>query len=265
MFAELSGPSLVLISFVLGACIGSFLNVVAHRLPHGESLIHPGSRCPVCWDPIPAWANIPIVSWLCLRGKCRCCRTPISVRYPLVEAATGALFALLMLRWLEVGPGPRLLVDWLLASALVAVTLIDADHRIIPNEITYPGIPLGLALAWLVPGPPLVDAVLGLVIAGGMLWGLSAAYERLRGQIGLGMGDVKLVAMLGAFLGLQPALEIIVLGSLLGLAWGLFLIAFRGAGRLTRIPFGPALACAALVQIFAPGAMTRGFAGLTLA
>ncbi len=265
MFAELSGPLLVVTSFVLGACVGSFLNVVAHRLPHGESIIRPGSRCPVCWDPIPAWANIPIVSWLCLLGKCRRCRAPISIRYPLVEAATGVLFALLMLRWLEVGPAPRLFVDWLLAATLVAVSLIDADHRIIPNEITYPGIPLGLAFAWLVPGPTLIDALLGLLIAGGLLWALSAAYERLRGQIGLGMGDVKLVAMLGAFLGLEPVLEIIVLGSILGLAWGLFLIAFRGAGRLTRIPFGPALACAALVQLFAPGAVMRGLAGLTLA
>ncbi len=265
MFAELPVQLLIVTSFALGACVGSFLNVVAYRLPHRESLVHPASRCPVCWDPIPPWANIPIVSWLLLRGKCRRCRTPISIRYPLVEATTATLFTLLMLRWLEVGPGPRLFVDWLLASTLVVVSLIDTDHRIIPNQITYPGIPLGLALAWLVPGPTVVDALLGLVIPGGMLWGLSAAYERLRGQIGLGMGDVKLVAMLGAFLGLQPALEIIVLGSMLGLAWGLFLIAFRGAGRLTRIPFGPALACAALTQLFAPGALTRSFAGLTLA
>lgn len=264
MLAELPVPFLAGVAFALGACVGSFLNVVAHRLPHGESLVHPASRCPVCWDPIPAWANVPILSWLGLRGRCRRCKAPISARYPLVEAATGLLFALLLLRWLHVGLGPRLLVDWLLASALVAVTLIDADHRIIPNEITYPGIPLGLALAWLVPGPSPLDAFLGLLVAGGMLWALSAGYERLRGRIGLGMGDVKLVAMLGAFLGLQPALEIIMVGSLLGLAWGLFLIGFRGAGRLTRIPFGPALAAAALLELFAPGWAMRGLSGIAL-
>ncbi len=264
MLAELPPAFLVTVAFVLGACVGSFLNVVAYRLPHRESLIHPGSRCPVCWDAIPFWANVPILSFLFLRGLCRRCKTPISIRYPLVEAATAALFALLMVRWLETGSGPRLLVDWLLASALVAVTLIDADHRIIPNEITYPGIPLGLALAWLVPGPTLLDALLGLLIPGGLLWALSAGYERWRGQIGLGMGDVKLVAMLGAFLGLSPALEIIVLGSLLGLAWGLFLIAFRGAGRLTRIPFGPALAAAGLFQLLAPGWVMHGLAGLVV-
>ena len=264
MVAEFPPWLLVGAAFALGACIGSFLNVVAHRLPHGQSLVHPRSRCPVCLATIPAWANVPIFSWFYLRGRCRRCDAPISVRYPLVEAATAALFVLLMLRWLEIGLGPRLLVDWLLASTLVAVSLIDADHRIIPNEITYPGIPLGLLLAWLVPGPTLIDALLGLVIPGGMLWALSEAYERLRGQIGLGMGDVKLVAMLGAFLGLQPALEIIVLGSCLGLVWGLFLIAFRGADRLTRIPFGPALASAALIQLFAPGWVMRGVAGLSV-
>jgi leader peptidase (prepilin peptidase)/N-methyltransferase len=264
MLTELPPAFLLTASFALGACVGSFLNVVVYRLPHGESIIHPGSRCPACQDAIPAWANVPILSWLYLRGRCRRCKSPISIRYPLVETATATLFALLMLRWLEVGPGPRLLVDWLLASSLVAVSLIDADHRIIPNEITYPGIPLGIVLAWLAPGPTVVDALLGLVIPGGMLWGLSAAYEHWRGQIGLGMGDVKLIAMLGAFLGLAPALEIIVLGSLLGLAWGLFLIAFRGAGRLTRIPFGPALACAALFQLFAPGWVMRSLAGLAI-
>ncbi|MCP5069367.1 MAG: prepilin peptidase, partial [bacterium] len=218
---------------VLGACIGSFLNVVIHRLPRGASLVWPGSHCPGCNAAIPWWANIPIVSYVALTGKCRSCSVSISSRYPLVEAATALLFAALTVRALGSSAvvGPRLLVDWLLAATLIAVTFIDAEHQIIPNAITYPGIPLGLLLAWVAPPPGIVDALLGLTVAGGSMWALSAGYEWYSGRIGLGMGDVKLIAMLGSFLGLEAALGIMVLGSVIGLVYGLVLIAWPGSGR----------------------------------
>ncbi|MCP4006071.1 MAG: prepilin peptidase [bacterium] len=250
---------LIGMAFLFGACIGSFLNVVIYRLPRDESLVWPGSHCPGCNSPIAWWANIPILSYLALRARCRSCGERISARYPLVEAATGLLFAALMFRWIgvEQALSARLLVDWLLAAALIAITFIDAEHQIIPNAITYPGIPLGLLLAWIAPPPSLWDASLGLLIAGGFMWLLSAGYEWYSGQIGLGMGDVKLVAMLGSFLGLESALGIMVVGSLVGLIYGLVLIGFKGTGRATRIPFGPALALAGIVYLFVPGLLQR--------
>jgi leader peptidase (prepilin peptidase)/N-methyltransferase len=248
-------------SFVLGLCVGSFLNVVVHRVPRGESIVHPRSRCPQCGWMLPAWANVPVLSYLALRGRCANCKGSISLRYPLVELATGLLFLALTLRWLEWGLSARLFVDQGLAAALVAVTLIDWERQIIPNAITYPGTGLGLLLAWLLPPPNgipgalagLQDAVLALVVAGGSMWALSAGYERLRGRIGLGMGDVKLVAMLGTFLGLENTLAILVLGSLLGLVHAVALMLVGGASLRTRIPFGPALAAAAVFALFAPG------------
>jgi leader peptidase (prepilin peptidase)/N-methyltransferase len=152
-------------------------------------------------------------------------------------------------------------VDQALAAALLAISLIDWERQIIPNAITYPGTALGLVLAWWVPPPPavpgalagFVDALLALVVAGGAMWALSAGYERLRGRVGLGMGDVKLVAMLGTFLGLENTLGILVLGSLLGLVQALGMMALRGADLRARIPFGPALSAAAVFALFAPG------------
>ena len=241
-------------SAALGSVIGSFLNVVIHRLPRNESLVHPRSRCPKCGDQIPGWLNVPILSWIALRGRCRCCKAPISPRYPAVEALTALLFvALALLEPL----GARLVAHWALAAALVAVTFIDLEHQIIPNSITFPGIALGLALSFVAPPPGWLDAGLGVVVGGGLMWAVSAFYEWRTGQIGLGMGDVKLVAMLGAFLGVEAALGIMVLSSLLGLVYGLGYIATHGGGRRTRIPFGPALAVAGLVHLFVPDLLAR--------
>jgi len=248
-------------TFALGLCVGSFLNVIVYRLPRGESIVTPRSRCPSCGWTLPVWANVPLLSYLGLRGRCASCKVRISLRYPLVELATGLLFLCLTLRWLEWGIAPRLFVDQALVAALVAISLIDWERQIIPNAITYPGTALGLLLAWLVPPPAavpgalsgFVDALLALVVAGGAMWGLSAGYERFRGRVGLGMGDVKLVAMLGTFLGLENTLGILVLGSLLGLLQAAVMMLWRGADLRMRIPFGPALAAAAVVALFAPG------------
>jgi leader peptidase (prepilin peptidase) / N-methyltransferase len=250
---ELGIPAPVLgaLAFVFGACVGSFLNVVVWRLPRGESLVTPGSHCPGCDAPIPPWANVPLLSYVALRGRCRACGTRISPRYPLVEALTGAVFAALL--WVH-GPSARLLVDWALAAVLIAVTLIDIDHQIIPNSITLPGVLLGLGLSLAAPQLSVGwrDALLGVVCIGGALWGISAGYEKLSGKIGLGMGDVKLVAMLGSFLGLEGALGVLIVGSLVGIVYGVAMLVWVRGGRDTRIPFGPALALAGLLFVFQP-------------
>ena len=212
---ELPWPVLAGFGAAFGACVGSFLNVVIHRVPRGESIVTPRSRCPACGAAIPAWANLPLISYALLRGRCRGCGGAISARYPLVEASTALLFVALM--WIQPA-GPRLLVEWGVGAALIAVAFIDHDHQIIPNSITLPGIPLGLGCALAFPPPVWLDALLGALLPGAMMWGIAAFYHWRTGRVGLGMGDVKLVAMLGAFLGIQPALGILVMGSLLGLA-----------------------------------------------
>ena len=253
---EVPLPLLVGVAFVFGACIGSFLNVVIWRLPRGESLVWPGSHCPACQASIPGWANVPILSYLLLRGRCRACHVRISPRYPLVEALTGALFATLLAAH---GPSARLLVEWALAAALVAVIFIDLDHFIIPNWITLPGLALGFALSLVAPslGVPFPDALRGVVLAGGAFWLIAEIYPRLRGKQGLGFGDVKLVAMLASLLGTYAAIGIIFLGSIIGLAYGIPKLVIERKGMETRIPFGPGLAIAGLVFLFEPGLWGR--------
>lgn len=249
-------PLLVGASFVFGAMIGSFLNVVIWRLPRGESLVWPGSHCPACQAAIPAFANVPILSYLLLRGRCRACKVQISPRYPLVEALTGALFTALLLAH---GPSLRLVLEWLIAASLIAVIFIDLDHYIIPNWITLPGLALGLAISIAAPslGVGFWDAIRGVLIAGGSFWLIAEVYPRLRGKQGLGFGDVKLVAMLASLLGLSAAIGIIFLGSFIGIAYGIPKLLIERKGLDTRIPFGPGLAIAGLVFLFEPALWTR--------
>jgi len=249
---------LVAFAFVFGACIGSFLNVVIWRLPRGESLVWPGSRCPACRAAIPAWANLPILSYLLLRGRCRACRARISPRYPIVEALTGALFALLLVAH---GPSARLFVEWAIAAALVAVIFIDIDHFIIPNWITLPGLAVGLVISIAAPslGVGFWDAIRGVVLAGGMFWLIAELYPRLRGKAGLGLGDVKLVAMLASLLGTGAAFGIIFLGAFIGLAYGIPKLIVERKGLGSHIPFGPGLAIAGLVFLFEPSLWTHLF------
>jgi len=241
-------------AFLLGACMGSFANVLIHRLPRDESIAWPRSYCPRCGYTIPALLNIPIAAYLALGGRCRNCRARISLRYPFIEALTGLLFVALLL---HNGPSERLLVQLGLATALIAITFIDAEHQIIPNAITYPGMLIALPLAWLVPPPALLNAGLGMGIGGGMMWGVASFYHWRTGRLGLGFGDVKLIAMLGGFMGLQAVLGVLVLGSLMGLVHGMAVIAVRGGGRQTQIPFGPALAIAGMLHLFEPEILPR--------
>jgi leader peptidase (prepilin peptidase)/N-methyltransferase len=231
------------IVLLLGLAIGSFLNVVIHRLPRGESLISPGSKCPSCGYALRPLDNIPVVSYLMLRGRCRACRIRITARYPLVEIATAALF---VLHYVVFGWTPLLAVRLLFASALIALFAIDLEHHLLPDALTLPGIVLGLLAALFLP-PGFRDAVIGMVVGGGVLWLIGEAYYRYSGEEGMGGGDVKMLAMIGAFLGWQLVIVTLVFSSIAGSLTGLLLIVTRKGGLKYALPYGTFLAIAAVV------------------
>lgn len=226
----------------MGAVIGSFLNVCIHRIPKGISIVFPPSACPACGGRIAPYDNIPVLSWLLLRGKCRACRAPISPRYPVIEGLTALLFALLAARY---GFTWELLPALWFGAVMLVVTLIDYDERIIPDVITLPGVVLGIAASFLTP-VGLLDAILGAVAGYVSLFGVGWVYRRATGVDGMGGGDVKFAAMLGAFLGVAGLLLTILLASLVGSLTGISLMLFRRGGRRTALPFGSFLAPAGL-------------------
>jgi leader peptidase (prepilin peptidase)/N-methyltransferase len=237
---------------VMGAVFGSFLNVVAYRLPRGESLSRPRSRCPGCETPIKPYDNVPVLSWLLLRGRCRSCGIRIPARYPLVEAGTALLCALVVI---AKGADQDALLGLALVLLLVPVTLIDLDHRIIPNKLMLVGAVAAPALVLLTAPDDLAEHLIAAASAGGFFLLAVLAYPR-----GMGMGDVKLAAVLGLFLGrsVGPAVFIALLsGTLIGVA----VIARKGAqeGRKTAVPFGPFLALGAVVALFAGDAMVDAY------
>jgi leader peptidase (prepilin peptidase)/N-methyltransferase len=236
------------VAALFGLAIGSFLNVVIHRLPRGESLVSPGSRCPRCQAPIRAWENVPVLSWLALRGRCRHCGEPISPRYPLVEAATGALFAAVVL---AAGPDRDVWLGLVLVAVLVPVAFIDLDHRIIPNRIMLPAAIAAPVILLLTRPDSLVEHLIAGAAAGGFLLLAALAYPR-----GMGMGDVKLAAVLGLYLGRAVAPAMLV-ALLTGTLVGVVVMARKGvgAGRKTAVPFGPFLALGGLVALFAGDAV----------
>jgi leader peptidase (prepilin peptidase) / N-methyltransferase len=237
-----------MIAAVMGAVFGSFLNVVAYRLPRGESLSRPRSRCPQCEAPIRPYDNVPVLSWLALRGRCRSCRGAIPWRYPLVEAMTALLCALVVL---AKGLDEDALLGLALVLLLIPVTLIDLDHRIIPNRLMLMGAVIAPALVVYTQPNALAEHLIAGATAGGFFLLAVLAYPR-----GMGMGDVKLAAVLGLFLGraVGPALFVaLVAGTLIGAV----VIARKGAreGRKTAVPFGPFLALGGVVALFAGDAM----------
>ncbi|MEQ1847985.1 MAG: A24 family peptidase [Nitrospira sp.] len=243
------GPILfpLLIAGLFGALIGSFLNVCIYRLPRLESIAWPGSHCPRCTHPIAWYDNIPIISYVVLAGQCRHCGVRIPFRYPMVEILNALGY--IGLFWFF-GPSWATAAYGLLYSALLVVAGTDLSHKIIPNAVTFPGIIVGLVCAATVLPLGFLDSMLGVLVGGGILWLLAWASPYLFGKEGMGGGDIKLLAMIGAFLGWKPALMTIMVGSLLGSLVGLTLIATQVIKREDYIPFGPFLVCGALVSLF---------------
>lgn len=232
---------------LFGLIVGSFLNVVIYRLPLHQSIVYPGSRCPQCGRALKPYDNIPVISYLFLRGRCRYCRARISLRYPGVELLTGLIAAGLYLRY---GLTAELAVFFILSAGLVAVSFIDLDHGIIPNTISYPGIVAGMVFSFFPGTISPVNALLGILTGAGILFATAFLYKTASGVEGMGMGDVKLMAMIGAFLGWQAALFTIVLSALIGALAGVGLILFAGKGRRYALPYGPFISAAALVYLF---------------
>ena len=238
---------LLILIFFCGAIIGSFLNVCIYRIPMGLSVIHPPSRCPQCQTPIKWHHNIPVFSWLLLKGRCAYCGTGFSIRYPFVEALNGFLFALFFYRF---GFHAVTLIVFLLVATLVVISFIDLDHQIIPDVISLPGIPAGFLCSFLVPWISWQDSLLGILFGGGSLLAIALIYELLTKKEGMGFGDVKLLAMLGAFLGWPAVFPIIFIGSVAGSLVGIPLMFLHGADGKFALPFGPFLSLGALIYLF---------------
>lgn len=257
---------------ILGAIIGSFLNVVIHRIPREQSIVFPNSACPSCREPLRAYDNIPILSFIILRGRCRFCRNPISIRYPIVEALTALLFVAVALRD---GVSAALPFDLAFVAALIALTFIDAEHRILPNAITYPGIMFALLTRLALPylaGPEqfddlpgllmrlsqlpvwsvsLIGAVIGALVGGGSLWLMGFMWEKLRGVEAMGLGDVKMMFMAGAYLGWRLTILTIFIASLTGSLAGITVMLYeRKRDFQKQLPYGVYLAIGAIVSLF---------------
>ena len=228
---------------LLGLCIGSFLNVCAYRLPLGESVVHPRSRCTSCGRMLSWFDNLPVVSWVALRGRCRTCGKPVSWMYPAVEIVTALVFAI---TYLTYGLTLLSVVRVIFACALIVLFVTDLQHKILPNVITLPGIVIGFACSVFLP-PGWVSSVIGILVGGGVLFAIAEAYYRVRGQEGLGMGDVKLLAMIGAFLGWKLVLLTLVFASFTGSLAGGMLIASGKGSMKYALPFGTFLAVGALL------------------
>ncbi|MGH9749434.1 MAG: prepilin peptidase [Candidatus Polarisedimenticolia bacterium] len=252
----------------VGLCVGSFLNVCIHRLPAGRSIVAPRSACPGCGAPIAWHDNVPLLSYGLLLGRCRRCRAPIGWRYPAVEGATGLLFALL---FLDRGPSVAFLDGALLGALLVALIVIDALHQILPDRLTLPGVAAGLLLSPLRAAPhPVRDALIGATLGYLLPFAINAAYRGLQAarrvpaaarEDGIGMGDFKLLAMIGAFLGPRLLLFTVFVGSVAGATAGIWLILRRGYGWKSRLPFGVFLGGAALLALFAGDAWIAWYLG----
>jgi leader peptidase (prepilin peptidase)/N-methyltransferase len=243
---------------LVGLAIGSFLNVVIHRLPRRESLVSPGSRCPSCGYALGAVDNVPVLSWVLLGGRCRKCRTRISVRYPVVELVTAAVF---IAHYYVFGWTPLLAVRLVFASSLVALFAIDLEHHLLPDAITLPGIVVGLLASLFLP-PGIRDALIGILAGGGVLWLIGEAYYRYAGEEGMGGGDVKMLAMIGAFLGWKLVIVTLVFSSIAGAVIGLAVIAIRRGGMKYALPYGTFLSVAALVASLYGEQIVHWYTGL---
>lgn len=234
-------------AFVFGAVVGSFLNVCICRLPRDESVVSPPSHCPSCDYRIRWYDNIPLVSYLLLGGKCRGCHTKISIQYPLVELLNGLLCLALFFRF---GPTLAFCALFIFCSALVVITFIDIEHQIIPDEISLSGIVIGFVFSFFLRGHGWLNSLLGILLGGGSLLLVAYVYQWLTGKEGMGGGDIKLLAMMGAFLGWKSIPFIIFASSLVGSVIGVSLMLIQKKDSKLTIPFGPYLAFGAVLYIF---------------
>jgi leader peptidase (prepilin peptidase)/N-methyltransferase len=232
---------------IAGAAVGSFLNVLICRIPEGQSIIYPSSHCPKCTHPIRFYDNIPLISYLVLRGRCRDCRGKISPRYPLVEALTALLSFLLFWKF---GLSIKYLFSFVFTAALIVITFIDLDLQIIPDVITLPGIPLFFLAAVFFMDVKVMEALLGLLIGGGCLFAIAFVYELITKREGMGGGDIKLLAMMGAFLGWKSLFFILFVSSILGAVVGISTMIVKGKDMKYAVPFGPFLSIAAVAYLF---------------
>jgi leader peptidase (prepilin peptidase)/N-methyltransferase len=239
------GPQLI--ALVLGCILGSFYNVVIYRLPAGQSIVYPGSKCPACGNAIAAYDNIPMMSYLLLGGKCRHCKASISIRYPIVEGISGLLALLLFRRY---GLHPQLVIEFIFCSLLLIIAMIDIDTFIIPDILSLPGIVLGLLFSFFTPRLSWWDSLLGIILGGGILYLIATGYSLLRRKAGMGGGDIKLLGMIGAFIGWPGVAFTILVSSVSGMLIALPLMWRSGKGLGSAIPYGPFLALGAVAYIF---------------
>jgi leader peptidase (prepilin peptidase) / N-methyltransferase len=251
--------TLLVVGFAwLGLAVGSFLNVCIHRVPRRTSIVRPPSRCPHCGYELRWFDNIPVVSYVLLRGRCRRCRAPISIRYPIVELITMGVFLLHYWVW---GWDPILVPRLLFACALIVLFAIDLEHQLLPDVITLPGIVVGLIFSTAFP-PGLKSAFLGMLLGGGVLFVIAEVWSRLRNVDAMGGGDIKMLAMVGAFLGVQGTAVTFVIASYLGGLTGIALIVSRRGGMMSKVPFGTFLAVAALIASLYGEQMVSWYVGL---
>jgi leader peptidase (prepilin peptidase)/N-methyltransferase len=258
-------PIASVIATVFGLVVGSFLNVCIYRLPEGKSIVFPGSRCPRCGADVKPWQNIPVLSWLLLRGKCASCRAPIAWRYPAVEALTGLLVLAL---WRAYGASPQLAISVAFGFAMIVLFFTDFDQQLLPDAVTLTGFVAGLAVAWFNPflgdpgWPRVVQSVTGAALGSGILWGIGALYQRVRGVEGMGFGDVKMMAMVGAFAGPAGVAITLFAASVVGAVVGLAMIPLGGKNLRNALPFGCFLAPAAFGALLWGRGLFAAYLGL---
>lgn len=233
--------------FIFGLCIGSFLNVCIYRLPQSKSIVHPRSMCPQCGTLIRFYDNLPILSYLLLRGKCRHCKAPISFRYPVVEMLSG-LFAVSI--FLKYGTSLEAAIYYTFIATLLVITFIDIDHQIIPDMITLPGIPICFAASFALPQITYIESLLGILIGGGSLFAVAWLYHLLTKKEGMGGGDIKLLGMMGAIIGWKGVLFTIFVASAIGTVSGMLIMLKTRKSMKLAVPFGPFLAIGSIAYIF---------------
>ncbi len=238
---------ILIVPFLFGAVVGSFLNVCIYRLPLGISIVSPPSSCPECKGRIPFYYNIPIIGYLLLGGKCASCGAHFSLRYPFVEALSGLAALALFARF---GLSPALFIYFAFIASLIVVTFVDLSHGIIPDVISIPGVLAGFGASLILANPGWLNSIIGIALGGGVLLVIAGAYYLITGKEGMGLGDVKLLAMIGAFLGWRGVLVTILAGSLTGSVLGIIMMIIYRKDSKFALPFGPFLAFGAAVYLF---------------